>query len=187
MSDIELNEISLVAKRATCLYSASAVQLAIDNIAAQITKEHSATNPILMCVMNGGLVLTAKLAERLRFPLSMDYVHATRYRGKTTAAELQWERAPSIDLSGRVVIIVDDILDEGITLKGVVEHCELLGADEVHTVVLVNKQHDRKVVDFSCDFVGLEIEDRYVYGSGMDYKGYFRNVPGIYAVNDLDE
>ena len=176
-----------MAERATCLYAATEVQLAIDNIAAQITKEHSDSNPILLCVMNGGLVLTAKLLERLRFPMNIDYVHATRYRGKTTGSELQWERAPSIDLSGRVIIVVDDILDEGVTLKGVVERCEMLGADKVHTVVLVNKLHERKVINFRCDFVGLEVEDRYVYGSGMDYRGYFRNVAGIYAVSDLDK
>ena len=110
-----------MAERATCLYAESDVQLAIDKIATQITREHSNSNPILLCVMNGGLVLTAKLLERLRFPMNIDYVHATRYRGKTTGAELQWERAPSMDLSGRVVIVVDDIFDEGVTLKGVVE------------------------------------------------------------------
>ena len=86
-----------MAERATCLYAATEVQLAIDNIAAQITKEYSDSNPILLCVMNGGLVLTAKLLERLRFPMNIDYVHATRYRGKTTGAELQWERAPFMD------------------------------------------------------------------------------------------
>jgi hypoxanthine phosphoribosyltransferase len=187
MGNISPNEISAVAQRADCLYSEEEVELAIDNIATRISAQLASANPILLCVMNGALILTAKLASRLQFPLNIDYVHVTRYRDKTSGSHLQWEKEPSLELIGRVVIVIDDIFDEGATLGSVVEYCKKQGADKVLTVVLVNKLHDHKLVDIKCDFIGLEIEDRYLYGYGMDYKGYLRNATGIYAVADSDK
>ena len=187
MGSISPSEISDVVRRADCLYSEDEVELAIDNIANRITAKLASTDPVLLCVMNGGLILTGKLASRLRFPLNIDYVHATRYRGKTSGADLQWKKKPSLKLIGRVVIVIDDIFDEGATLGSVVEYCKKQGADKVLTVVLVNKLHDHKLADIKCDFIGLEVEDRYLYGYGMDYKGYLRNAPGIFAVADSDK
>jgi hypoxanthine phosphoribosyltransferase len=133
--------------------------------------------------MNGGFVPGARLVTRLEFPLWIDYIHATRYREKTTGADLRWLKRPGLPLNGRSVLVVDDILDEGITLAEIVEFCKNEGAKEVRSAVLCRKIHDRSN-GFMADYIGLDVEDRYVFGYGMDYKGYLRNVPGIYAVND---
>jgi hypoxanthine phosphoribosyltransferase len=79
--------------------------------------------------------------------------------------------------------VIDDILDEGLTLAAIVARCREEGARRVWTAVLVEKQRAR-AVDFTADFVGLTVPDRYVFGYGMDYKGYLRNARGIYAVAD---
>ncbi len=181
-----LELIKAVSSRATCLYSEQEVEMAIDAMASVISGRLHGRNPILLCVMNGGLILTGRLAVRLKFPLQMDYLHATRYRNKTRGADLHWERYPSISLEGRLVVVIDDILDEGDTLAAVVAYCQAQGAREVLSAVLVDKQHDRKTTNLKADFVGLEVPDYYLYGYGMDYKGYLRNAPGIFAVDPAD-
>jgi hypoxanthine phosphoribosyltransferase len=131
--------------------------------------------------MIGGIVTAGKLLTRLNFPLTIDYIHATRYRGKTRGAELQWVARPSESVVGREVLLIDDIFDEGLTLKALIDDCKQAGAAGVHTAVLVEKQCDKRC-DIEVDFLGLTVEDKYVFGYGMDYKGYLRNAAGIYAV-----
>lgn len=171
-----------VLREADCLYTAEQVEQALDRMAAAITARLAASSPILTCVMNGGLVPTGKLATRLDFPLHMDYLHATRYRNTTSGGDLTWLARPHTDLRGRVVLVVDDILDEGVTLAAIMAYCREQGASEVYSAVLVEKRHERKHGLQDADFVGLTVEDRYVFGYGMDYKGYLRNAAGIYAV-----
>ena len=79
-------------------------------------------------------------------------------------------------------MIIDDILDEGLTLAALLEECRGLGAAAVYSAVMCEKLHARKAPGINADFVGLQVEDRYVFGYGMDYKHYLRNAPGIYAV-----
>ena len=175
-----------VAARATCLFDEGQVEAALDRIATAITDQYSNSNPVLLCVMNGGLVMTGKLATRLHFPLQIDYLHATRYRDRTQGSDLEWKRHPEIDLSGRTVIVLDDILDEGATLAAIIEYLKNQDLEELAVAVLLDKQHQRKVPGVSAQIVGLEVADYYVYGYGMDYKGYLRNAPGIFAVDPLD-
>ncbi len=177
------NEAQAVLDKADRLYSAEEVGHALDRLARQLTERFSDSDPLVLCVMQGGLIPAGMLLPRLSFPLQQDYIHATRYAGGTRGGELHWVVKPSIPLQGRVVLIIDDIHDEGLTLDAIVRDCRASGALEVHSAVLVNKIHDRKQ-GLSADFAGLEVEDRYVFGFGMDYKGYLRNAAGIYAVSE---
>ncbi|MBT2990761.1 MAG: hypoxanthine-guanine phosphoribosyltransferase [gamma proteobacterium symbiont of Ctena orbiculata] len=163
------------------IYSAAEVEQALDRLALEITGKLSGEDPLILCVLNGALIPTGHLLTRLNFPLRHDYIHATRYRGKTSGAALEWIGRPSTTLAGETVLVVDDIFDEGVTLSAIVEACQTAGAKAVYSVVLVEKIRDRKV-GFVPDFVGLTVEDRYVFGYGMDYMEYHRNLPGIYAV-----
>ncbi|WP_312376486.1 hypoxanthine-guanine phosphoribosyltransferase [Pseudomonas oryzihabitans] len=181
----DLAHIRQVMQEADCLYDEAQVEAAIDRIAAAITADLAERNPVVFCVMNGGLILTGKLATRLNFPLEMSYLHATRYRNETTGGELFWKAKPEVSFIDRDVLIVDDIFDEGHTLKAIIDFCRHAGAREVHTAVLIDKTHDRKVKGLQASYVGLPCIDRYIFGYGMDYKGYWRNAPGIYAVKGL--
>ncbi len=170
-------------EKADVLYSKIEVEQALDRLADEITKILGKANPILLCVLNGALIPTGHLLTRLDFPLRQDYVHATRYRGEMAGAELEWIGQPSTSLVDEAVLVVDDILDQGVTLAAIVEACRNAGARSVHSAVLVEKLHDRGN-GYVADFVGLQVADRYVFGYGMDYKGYLRNVPAIMAVPD---
>lgn len=83
------------------------------------------------------------------------------------------------------VVIVDDILDEGHTLAAIVAHCQTQGAKEVLVAVLIDKQHNRKAPGVKADYIGLNVEDRFLFGCGMDYQGYWRNTLAIYAVKGM--
>lgn len=175
-----------VSARARCLYTGMQVRKVLDAMAARITADYEQSNPVLLCIMTGGIVTASELALRLPFPLQIDYAHAGRYGNSTTGAGLQWFREPAIPLAGRQVILVDDIFDQGATLEGICQRCEQLGAADIRLAVLVDKQHDRKLTAMRPHYVGLSVADEYVYGFGMDYRGYLRNADGIFAVHPDD-
>ena len=181
---IDCDTINTIRREADCLYTGKQVQDALDVMADKITRDHLNDNPVVLCVLTGAIIPMGHLLTKLEFPLQIDYIHATRYRGKTQGGEIEWLIEPSIDLKDRVVLILDDILDEGYTLAAIVEYCEKHACKEAKTIALVEKLHDRKH-GIKADYVGLQIEDRYVFGYGMDYKSYLRNVDGIFAVKGL--
>ncbi len=180
------SELKQALEQADCLFSPNQVQQAISQMAASISQDLEDSNPIVFSVMNGGLVLTGHLVTQLGFPLEISYLHATRYRDKTYGTDLEWRSYPQQSIAGRTVLIVDDIHDEGHTLAAIVAHCQEQGVAEVKVAVLIEKEHQRKAKpDWQPDYVGLVCPDRYVFGFGMDYKGYWRNAPGIYAVKGI--
>lgn len=165
------------------LISESEVLAAIARMAAEMTVELKESNPVLICCMNGGLVFAGQLLTKLVFPLQVDYVHATRYGHKINGVALDWKVRPQIDLHGRTVVLMDDILDEGVTLAAIAEYCRKQGASKVLMAVLIEKLHLRKVTPgMRADFTGIEVGDRFLFGYGLDYKGYWRNAPAVYAL-----
>jgi len=172
--------------QADCLYTHAQVVAAIEVLANKINVAFKAKNPVILIVMNGGLVFGGQLLSHLDFPLEVDYLHASRYGDNIQGEALNWRVQPLTQLQGRSVLIVDDILDEGKTLLDIVQYCKDQGVSEVMSAVLTEKTHARKVPQgLKADFCGLRLEDRFVFGFGMDYRGYWRNAPGIYAVKGL--
>jgi len=164
------------------LYSMNEVEAAVSRMAADISDKLSDSCPWLLPVMNGGLIPAGLLLKHLNFPLQLDYLHATRYADGTSGGELTWKVKPDARLAGQTVLVIDDILDQGQTLASVVDACRQQGALAVYSAVLVEKNCQRSV-DIEADFIGLNVPDVYVYGCGMDYQGYLRNINGIYALN----
>ncbi len=162
------------------------IEAALDRMAAAIAARVGREELVLLTVMNGGMIPAALLALRLELPIVMDYVHAGRYHDEQGGEELSWRVRPHLDLSGRNVLVVDDILDEGPTLKAIVEYCRAQGARKVYSAVLLDKRHDRRIADAQADFVGLEVDDYYLFGFGMDYRGTLRHLPGIYALSESE-
>ena len=186
---ITQNQAQAVLENALLVYDAETISTTIDKMAADIEAEVSKTNDdpmpiIVISVMNGGLILTGHLLTRLNIPLQVDFIHATRYRNKTSGGDLEWKVEPHQSINNRRVLIVDDILDQGYTLDEIVKYCKSKNVRKIWTAVLVKKNHPREKADIQCDFVGLNVEDQYVFGFGMDYKSYHRNLNAIYAVKD---
>lgn len=177
------HDIREVFARAKCLYTKADVEEALDQMAIEISLKLANANPIFLCVVVGGIVPLGNLLPRLDFPLEVDYIHATRYQNGTVGKELKWKVTPTCPLNDRIVVVVDDILDGGVTLAAIIHYCKEHGAKAVYSVVLVDKKDAR--IDGGlpkADFCGLYVENQYVFGYGMDYKGYLRNASGIYQV-----
>ncbi|HBG95362.1 MAG TPA: hypoxanthine-guanine phosphoribosyltransferase [Chromatiaceae bacterium] len=174
-----------VRDRADLLIQPADVEAALDRMAAQITAHFADKDPLILCVMTGGIVTTGLLLPRLDFALRLDYIHASRYRGDTSGGELRWNYRPSESIRGEHVIVVDDIFDEGITMTAIVDACKEDGAASLYSAVLTAKDRDR-ATEYRPDVVGLTLPDRYVMGYGLDYKGYFRNASGIFAASGKD-
>jgi hypoxanthine phosphoribosyltransferase len=182
MSSTVSNDLKQVLEDADCLHDEAAVQTAMRQMARMINSDNNANCPLVLVVMNGGLVPAGWLLPKFEFFFELDYVHATRYGGRTIGEDLHWLAKPHKPLAGRDVLLVDDILDEGITLREIVAYCHDEGASRVRTAVLVKKDIGRPAA-IEADYVGLVVENRYVFGCGMDYKEHFRHLPAIYALS----
>jgi hypoxanthine phosphoribosyltransferase len=169
---------------ADCLYTGEEVAQACDRMAAAVAARLRAHNPLLLVTMTGGMLPAALLMSRLDFPLQVDYIHLTRYGAATSGGEIAWLRRPAASLVDRCVLLVDDLLDHGLTLAAAVDECRRAGAREVLTAVLVVKDVPNRPGLPGVDFHALVTPDRYLFGAGMDYKTYWRNCAGIYAVKD---
>ncbi|MDF1757635.1 MAG: hypoxanthine-guanine phosphoribosyltransferase [Legionellaceae bacterium] len=181
------SDIKEVYARSSCVFTPEDINQSLDKLAEEIHEKLSDKNPVVVCVMIGGMVPVGNLLPKLDFPLEVDYVHATRYRGAMSGGEIHWKVKPGTDLKDRVVLVVDDILDGGITLSAIIKEMSVMGASEVYSAVLVDKYQKR--VDgglANADFVGLKVEDHYIFGYGMDYKEYLRNTQAIYKVAPED-
>mgnify|MGYP001187774221 FL=1 len=168
---------------AELIHSAAAVQTALNEVSGRIRAQLADRNPLVLCVMTGGVIFCGQLLPKLDFPLDFDYLHATRYGAETQGGKISWRSAPWISVKDRTVLVVDDILDEGVTLAAVKESLKRLGAAEVLLAVFADKLNG-KPKPVSADFVGLTVPDRFVFGFGMDIHGAWRNLPTIYAVRE---
>jgi hypoxanthine phosphoribosyltransferase len=182
MSIIE--EANTVLAQADVVCDAASVAAAYDRLAQAITRDYAGRDPLILAVMIGGLQPTAEITGRLRFPFQLDYIHATRYRGATTGGGLQWKRKPVASLPGREVLVIDDILDEGHTLVAIREALAAMNPASLRVAVLAEKTHDRRAPGAHAEYIGLAVPDRYVFGCGMDYKEYWRQLPQIYALKE---
>ena len=163
------------------LYDEDAVMHALDRVAAKLNTALAGTQPLVLCLVQGGIYTTGQLLPRLECPLELDYLHVDRYRGARKGSAVRWVRRPPDAVAGRVVLLVDDILDKGITMAEAMRTCREQGAQRVFSMVLADKQ-DQGARPVEADFTALSVPDRFVVGCGMDYRGYMRNLSGIYAL-----
>jgi hypoxanthine phosphoribosyltransferase len=162
----------------------AAVEEAIARLAAEISARLADANPLVLTVMTGGIYFAGQLLPRLAFPLECDYVHATRYRNTTAGHDIEWVAEPRTPVAGRTLLLLDDILDEGVTLAAVKARLLEQGARECLAAVLSEKRLARPK-PVAADFVGLTLPDRYVFGCGMDVRGAWRHLPAIYALKEV--
>lgn len=179
-----VEKIKSVLAEAECLYNAAEINKALDKMAVDISTQLKDKNPLVLCVMTGALITTGHLLTRLHFPLEVDYIHVTRYRGTNRGGDLHWLVEPRQSLKDRTILIIDDIMDGGLTLSALIDYCKTYEASEIYTAVMVSKNRQREPgVHFEPDFVGVITADKYLFGFGLDYEEYLRNIPGIYAVS----
>lgn len=172
-----------ILQHAELLYSAEQVQVALQGVAKQINAALAESHPLVLSVMGGAVVFSGQLLPMLDFPLDFDYVHVSRYGDARQGGAMHWKVEPRENVRGRVVLLLDDILDEGHTLSVLRSRVLELGASQCYSAVFADKQHGRKK-PIKADFVGMDVPNRFVFGYGMDIQGAWRNLPAIYAVKE---
>lgn len=165
------------------IFSADVVSQTVRRMAVEITKALSDQYPLVLSIMGGAVVFTGQLLPLLEFPLNFDYLHVSRYDNKTQGGKINWMVSPRENVQNRVVLVLDDILDEGITLAAIRDRVMSQGAAAFYSAVFADKHIDR-AKPISADFVGIVVPDRYVFGFGMDVHGVWRNLPAIYALKE---
>jgi len=181
------SSIEQVNENAKCLFNLKEVEQALDVVVQKLTQDLANERPVVLGVMRGALPMMGYVVPRLSFYIEVDYVHATRYQENLSTGELLWLHEPHVNLQGRTVLLIDDILDRGITLKAIADKCYQLGAKDVKIAVLCQKQIANFAPATVADYIALVVPDAYVFGYGMDYEGGWRNAPGIYELSIRDE
>jgi hypoxanthine phosphoribosyltransferase len=163
------------------IVSASEVDATVLRLAGEISARMADACPLVVSVMGGGVVYTGRILPMFRFPLDFDYVHVTRYGDALSGGRIEWVVRPRTPVRDRIVLVLDDILDEGNTLAAIRDGFLADGARRVYNAVFAEKETGR-AKPISADFVGVRLPDRYVFGFGMDVRGAWRNLPAIYAL-----
>lgn len=164
---------------AHCVYDRVALEAMMDQQALSLNQRYASARPLVLCVMTGALVYAGHLLPRLNFTLDLDYVHASRYAEARIGGQLDWIAYPRHSVIGREVLLLDDILDEGLTLHEIAQWLKAEGARSVEIAVLLHKE---KPVRQPCTphYPSLKTSDQYVYGFGLDVDGLWRNANGVF-------
>jgi hypoxanthine phosphoribosyltransferase len=181
MTEINPREIL---KSSTLIADQREVKMAVDRLAEAVNAYYGDREIILLIVMTGAVMPAAWLASKLKMPIQMDFVHATRYAGQTEGGEIEFRVPPRLNLEGHDVLIIDDIYDIGLTLQMIEGYCESRGARSVNSAVLVRKIHQRGTTGKLPKFIGMEVEDKYIFGCGMDVYEHWRHLDEIRALED---
>lgn len=172
-------------EHSTVLADRKQVESAVQKMADEVNAYYGDREIVLLIVMTGGVLPAAWLSVKLKLPLQMDFMHATRYSGQTAGGEIEFRVPPRLNLEGKDVLIVDDIYDIGLTMQMIERYCHSRGARSVNSAVLVRKIHDRETTGKLPEFVGMEVEDRYIFGCGMDAYEHWRHLDEIRALEDV--
>jgi hypoxanthine phosphoribosyltransferase len=182
MSDLNAQSPDHWISHSDIVFTAAEVAQALDQMSNALQERLAGQSVLLLCVMRGGLYLAGQLMQRLQLPAKLDYLQANRYHG-TAGSDIVWSKKPEFDLKEQTVVVLDDILDEGLTLAEVVRYCQSAGAKQVLTAVLTEKENGLPK-PIKADVVGLNVPNRYVFGCGMDVYGWWRNLPEIRALTE---
>lgn len=185
MQDFHHNRARALLQNAKELFTKEQVDNAVTAMATTLNQRYdrpdAETFPLVLGVMGGAVVFTGNLLPQLTFPLEFDYIHVSRYGDEDQGGQVVWKVVPRSNVAGRTVIVLDDILDEGETLAHVKQRLLDMGAAEVILAVFADKAIG-KAKPVKADIVGITIPNRFVVGFGMDAYGYWRNLPGLWAI-----
>lgn len=168
---------------ANCLYTTDEIDTGIEELALRVADDLKNSNPLFICIMNGAMFFCTSLLKHFNFPLQLDYLHLTRYQDGRSSDSLEWKVKPHFKIQGRHVVLLDDILDEGKSLRAAHSFCVEQGAASVKSFVLLKKNRKDKMACFEVNDYVFACPDLYVFGYGMDYKHYWRNSNAIYTID----
>ena len=163
---------------AKVLVSEEEIRQRVGELAAQVQSDFNGCDLVVVGLLTGTLMFLADLVREIDLPLRLDFIGVSSYRDGTESRELVFTKEVKLDVAGRDVLLVDDILDTGKTLRAVIDKLTGMAPRRIRTCVLLSKKARRKY-DIPADYVGFEIPDKFVVGYGLDYAEKYRNLPHI--------
>jgi len=176
-----MKRIKLLDKEFEIMIPASDIKEAIWKIADKLNEDLKDKNPLMVCILNGSFMFSADLLKLIKFPCQISFVKLSSYQGTSSCGHVKELIGINEDLSGRTVLLLEDIVDSGITVKNCICQVKNTGAKEVLVATLLFKPNALKE-DIKLDYIGLEIPNDFIVGYGLDYNGYGRNLPDIYKI-----
>ena len=166
------------------VFSPEVIQRRVQELAAQLAEDYADTEPVVLGVLKGCFIFMSDLVRRLDLPVEIDFVRLSSYGASdTSSGTVEMSTPPSLPLEGRPVLVVEDIVDTGLTLSWLREYLMSLGPNSVRFCVLVDKA-ERREVAFDADYVGFHVPGGFLVGYGLDYDERYRFLPGIYEITD---
>ena len=172
-------------KKLTEYLSENLIQEKVKEIAADISQKYSGEAPILIGILNGSFIFCADLIRELDIDCEIDFIKVSSYMGTESIGTVKLRKDISADITNRHVIIVEDIIDSGLTIKFIKDRMLEAGPKSVAIVTLLMKPDIAKL-DFKIDWVGFEIPPEFVVGYGLDYDQLYRNLKAIYCLKSLE-
>lgn len=163
--------------------SQETIEKAIDKIAAAMSKDLEGKNPLFICVLNGSFMFASELMKRISTPSELSFVKMTSYDGLASSGDVREVYGLEEDVTGRTLIIIEDIVDTGNTMVRMIGELSAKGAKEVKVATMLLKP-EALINDVKLDYVALEIPSDFIVGYGLDYDGYGRNFPDIYKIRN---
>jgi hypoxanthine phosphoribosyltransferase len=180
-----LDEANAIMRDSDLLFSKAQVDAATAKVAHELNRDYKDKYPLILSVMGGAVVFTGHLLTQIDFPCDFDIVSASRYGDATVGTNLVWRVTPRDNVAGRHVVLLDDILDEGITLAAIVELLKSQGAASVECAVFCEKDYGaarNAQKPLKAKYVGMAVPNRFIFGYGMDVSGAWRNHGEIRAI-----
>lgn len=165
-------------KHITKLITQTAIRNVVIGLGATITHDYRKRDLTVVCLLDGSLVFTANLLLQIKIPVNLYSIKVSSYEGKESTGIIKYNVKDLEFCKDKDILLIDDILDSGLTLSTVVNDVKEAGATSVRTCVLLNKQIDREI-SIEPDYKAFDIENEFVVGFGMDYNGLYRNLPYI--------
>jgi hypoxanthine phosphoribosyltransferase len=175
-----------VSQRLVLLYSRDQIARRVSELAAVISTDYAGADLVLVGILRGSFVFLADLIRQLTVPVVVDFVGAASYgSGTQTSGQVTFTRELQVPVSGRDLLLVEDIEDTGITLQAIKKKLEELGPRSVKVCILIDKR-ERRQIDIPLDYVGFEIDKGFIVGYGIDYAEQYRYLPDIYRIEGLE-
>ncbi len=161
------------------LYPQETLQKKVQELGAAISRDYEGRNPLVICVLKGAFIFMADLSKNISIPIELDFMAVSSYGNSTrSSGEVRIVKDLDVSVEGRDVLIVEDIIDSGLTLSYLIDVLERRNALSVNVVALFDKP-GRRTVDLNADYTGFTIPDAFVVGYGLDYAEKYRNLPYV--------
>jgi hypoxanthine phosphoribosyltransferase len=176
-----MKRIKLLDREFSLAIPASDIKKATWQIAEKINRDLKDKNPLMVCILNGSFMFSADLMKLIEFPCQITFVKLASYEGMGSTGKIKELIGFNEELKGRTVVLLEDIVDSGVTVENSISQLKKLGVEEIFVATLLFKPEALKK-DIKLDYIGMEIPNDFIVGYGLDYNGFGRNLPDIYSV-----